>query len=143
MSDLSTPVTNLPPEQEAIRAKCFHPTGIYAEFKREEVEQSIPQRFEEMVRLHPQRLALKSRNYALTYEALNQAANRIAHAILSKEGKQDEPVALLLGNGVSVNGGYLRCLKDRQNLYPFKFLLSSSKSQLHTEKFTGRRARNR
>lgn len=50
----------LPPEQEAIRAKCFHPTGAFVEFKREEVEQSIPDRFEQMVRLHPQSLALKS-----------------------------------------------------------------------------------
>jgi len=98
MSDLLPPVANLPPEQEAIRAKCFHPTGRFVEFAKDEVEQSIPQRFEKMVRLHPRRLALKSRNYALTYEALNQAANRIAHAILSKEGKQDEPVTLFLGS---------------------------------------------
>jgi amino acid adenylation domain-containing protein len=33
----------------------------------------------------------------LTYKDLNRAANRIAHAILSKDGNQDEPVALLLG----------------------------------------------
>jgi len=96
MSEFIAAITQLPPEQEAIRAKCFHPTGAFVEFKREEVEQSIPERFEKMVRLHPQRLALKSSDYGLTYEALNRAANRIAHAILSKEGKEDEPVALLL-----------------------------------------------
>ena len=35
-----------PPEQQVIRAKCFHPTGAFVEFKKEEVEQSIPERFE-------------------------------------------------------------------------------------------------
>ena len=53
MSDHSRFATNLPPEQEAIRAKCFHPTGTFVEFKREEVEQSIMQRFEQMVSRYP------------------------------------------------------------------------------------------
>ena len=111
MSDFSQRITNLPPEQEAIRAKCFHPTGTFVEFKREEVEQSIPERFEKMVRLHPQRLALESRDYGLTYEDLNRAANRIAHAILSKEGKEDEPVALLLGRGAMLTAAIFGVLK--------------------------------
>ena len=50
MSDFSQRVTNLPPEQEAIRAKCFHPTGKFVEFTKTEVEQSIPERFEKIVR---------------------------------------------------------------------------------------------
>jgi len=52
----------LPPEQLAIRAKCFHPSGIFIEFKKEEVEQSIPERFERIVRKHPDRLAVKTAN---------------------------------------------------------------------------------
>jgi hypothetical protein len=40
--------SQLPPEQEAIRAKCFHPTGKFVEFLKEEVEQSIPEQFEKM-----------------------------------------------------------------------------------------------
>ena len=43
-------IAGLPQEQEAIRAKCFHPTGTFIEFKKEEIEQSIPDRFEEQVR---------------------------------------------------------------------------------------------
>jgi hypothetical protein len=42
------PGSRLPPEQEAIRAKCFYPTGKFGEFPKEEVEQSIPERFEKM-----------------------------------------------------------------------------------------------
>jgi len=32
----------LSPEQQAIRAKCFHSSGTIVEFMKEEVEQSIP-----------------------------------------------------------------------------------------------------
>jgi hypothetical protein len=37
----------LPPEQEAIQVKCFRPTGKFVEFPKEEVEQSILERFEQ------------------------------------------------------------------------------------------------
>jgi hypothetical protein len=41
-------VSKSPPEQEAIRAKCFHPSGIFVDFAKEEIEQSIPERFEKI-----------------------------------------------------------------------------------------------
>jgi hypothetical protein len=41
MTDNSKIRGDLPPEQEAIRAKCFHPTGAFVEFKPEEIEQTI------------------------------------------------------------------------------------------------------
>ena len=68
MSEFIGDVNHFPAEQEAIRAQCFYPTGAFVEFKREEVEQLIPERFEKVVRLHPQRLAIKSRDYGLTSE---------------------------------------------------------------------------
>jgi len=61
MNDILRPVTKLPPEQEAIKAKCFHPTGTFVEFKKEEVEQLIPQRFEKIVRQYPERIAVKTK----------------------------------------------------------------------------------
>jgi hypothetical protein len=39
MSDLAP---DLPPEQQAIRARCVHPTGSFVEFKQADIEQSIP-----------------------------------------------------------------------------------------------------
>ena len=111
MSDFSQRVTNLPPEQEAIRAKCFHPTGKFVEFTKTEVEQSIPERFEKIVRKYSDQLATKSDDQSLTYDELNRVANRIAHAILSKQRKQDEPVALLLGKGVALTAAIFGVLK--------------------------------
>lgn len=111
MTNFSKLATILPPEQAAIRARCFHPTGAFVEFPEDETEQSIPERFEKIVRLHPQRLALKLGDETLSYEALNRAANQIAHAILAKGGKQDEPVALLLGKGVALTAAIFGVLK--------------------------------
>ena len=49
MSEISASLSKLPPEQEAIRAKCFHPSGTFVEFPIEDVETSIPARFEKIV----------------------------------------------------------------------------------------------
>lgn len=86
--------------QRAIKAKCFHPFGIFEEFSKEDLEKSIPKRFEKIASIHPDRLALKEGNHTLTYEQLNQAANRMAHAILAERGDQPEPVALLFSQNV-------------------------------------------
>ena len=73
----------VPPEQQAIRAKCFHPTGDFIELQPEEIEQSVAQRFEKIVGRYPDRLALKTSTCELTYRQLNGAANRVARAILA------------------------------------------------------------
>jgi non-ribosomal peptide synthetase component F len=47
-----------------------------------DIETSIPARFEKIVRLYPGRLAIKDGHRTLTYQDLNQLANRVARAIL-------------------------------------------------------------
>ena len=78
----------LPPEQEAIRAKCFHPSGAFVEFPMEDVETSIPARFEKIVRMYPERVAVKTKTQTLSYSELNRAANRLARIILSPAGRR-------------------------------------------------------
>jgi len=87
MKEPSPPFTNLPPEQEAIRAKCFHPSGTFVEFSKEEFEQSIPERFEKIACRYSKQLAIKVGNTFLTYGELNEEANRIAHPILNSVGE--------------------------------------------------------
>jgi non-ribosomal peptide synthetase component F len=111
MSDYLSPASNLPPEQEAIRAKCFHPSGTFIEFPKEEIEQSIPERFEKIVRFYPDRLAVRTKSRALTYDELNKAANRLARAILTQRGQGQEPVALCLRDGVQLITAHLAVLK--------------------------------
>jgi amino acid adenylation domain-containing protein len=103
--------TNLPPEQEGIRAKCFHPTGTFVGFPKEEIEQSIPERFEKIVRAYPERLAVKSKTGSLTYDGLNRASNRLARAILARTGLRPGPVGLFLEDGVQLITAHLATLK--------------------------------
>src|SRR5204862_2362164 len=66
----------LPPEQQAIRAKCFPPSGTFVEFPIEDVETSIPARFEKVANIFHNRVAVNSLDKQLTYSELNKAANR-------------------------------------------------------------------
>ncbi|MFQ5684155.1 MAG: AMP-binding protein [Candidatus Binatia bacterium] len=95
----------------SIQAKCFHPTGTFIEFKKEEIEQSIPQRFEEQVARFPDRSAIKSRKHHFTYNELSKASNRVAQAILSRRGPGQEPVALLMEHDAPVIAAILGVLK--------------------------------
>ncbi len=87
--------TGIPEEQRAIRAKCFHPSGVFIPFPTGAINQSLPELFEKQVRSHPDRLAVKTRHHTFTYQELNRAANRLAHAIVEQSGKE-ENIALLL-----------------------------------------------
>ena len=101
----------LPPEQEAIRAKCFHPSGAFVEFPMEDVETSIPARFEKIVRMYPERVAVKTKTQTLSYSELNRAANRLARIILARRGEGPEPVGLFLMDGAHVIMAHLAVLK--------------------------------
>jgi hypothetical protein len=60
MSEVLASLRTLPPEQEAIRRKCFHPSGKFVEFPEEEIEPSIPERFYKIARKYPSNLATRS-----------------------------------------------------------------------------------
>jgi acyl-coenzyme A synthetase/AMP-(fatty) acid ligase/acyl carrier protein len=111
MNDVPRHITDLPPEQRAIRAKCFHPSGDFVEFKKEEIEQSIPERFEKIVRVFPDHMAVKSKNQTLTYGQLNKAANQVANAVLARRREGQEPVALFFERDASLIIANLAVLK--------------------------------
>jgi amino acid adenylation domain-containing protein len=94
-----------------IRAKCFHPSGKFIEFPREDVETSIPERFQKVVRLYSDRPAVSVADRALTYEQLNNVANTIAHAIILEVGASQQPIALLLDQGIEAVAAMLGILK--------------------------------
>jgi amino acid adenylation domain-containing protein len=77
----------------------------------EEIGQSVPDRFEKIVRTYPDRLAVKMGDRALTYDELNRTANRIARAILEKRGPGSEPIALLFEHGIDVIAAIFGVLK--------------------------------
>jgi len=111
VSEVGASTMNVPPEQEAIRAKCIHPSATFVEFPKEDVQTSIPARFEKIVRLHPDRMAVKIGGCSLTYDQLNRAANRIAHSILEKCESGNEPISVLLEHGLDAIVVILGALK--------------------------------
>jgi amino acid adenylation domain-containing protein len=98
---MSNPVHQfeLPPEQQAIRDKCFHPTGMFVEFREEDLEQSVPERFDRIVQQYPDRIAVKMGDYGLTYNELSKLANHVAYSIIEKRGTISEPVLLIAEHG--------------------------------------------
>jgi amino acid adenylation domain-containing protein len=89
----------------------MRPTNPFTEFKKEDIEQSIADRFEQQARRHPQRLAVKTKTQSLTYDALNRMANQVAQAVLAWPDKGHEPVALLFKQGISLIAASLGMLK--------------------------------
>src|SRR5262245_369773 len=110
--------TQLPQSQQEIRAKCVHPTGSFIPFRYADLEQSIPTRFEQQVQQGPTRLAVKTRQHALTYAALNHAANQIAHAVLARRGTGNEPIAMLFEQGAPLMAAILGVLKAGKMYVP-------------------------
>jgi amino acid adenylation domain-containing protein len=111
MSADRSPSTDVVPRRSAAAPRRLSPTNPFVRFLPSEIEQSVPDRFEQQVRRYADRVAVRSTSGELTYEALNVAANRVAHAILERRGARSEPVALLLERGVAPLAAILGILK--------------------------------
>lgn len=94
------------------------PDNPFIPWKIEDIEQSIPQRFEALVRTQPDRLAVKSRQKDFTYALLNRAANRVAHALLKQRGPSEEPIPFLLEHGAAQIIAILGILKAGKMYMP-------------------------
>ncbi len=77
------------------------PTNSFFSFAKQEIEQSIPDRFEQQVARYPERIAVRTVNRTLSYRELNESANRLAWSILGQLGTSEGPIALLFDNGAS------------------------------------------
>ena len=102
---------SLPTEQERIVAKCVHPTGRFVTFESAAIVRSISERFEQMVALHPGRIAVSTTGQVLTYDELNQRANRVARALLARRGEVNEPIALFIEDRACMIAAILGVLK--------------------------------
>jgi len=96
----------------------LHPSNPFIRFEKSEIEQSIPQRFEHQVNLHPRRLAVKTRRHAWTYQQLNHSANRVARVIVERRGEASEAVAVLLEQDAPLLASILGVLKANKFYVP-------------------------
>jgi amino acid adenylation domain-containing protein len=97
-----------------LRGNTVKPANDFREFAPAEIEQSIFNRFENQVKRVPHQAAVITDNRTLTYEQLNQWANRLAHTVLKqcphKEGR-NPTAALLFGQGAGMIAAIVGVLK--------------------------------
>jgi amino acid adenylation domain-containing protein len=75
------------------------------------VEQTIPERFAQIVARHPSRPAIGAGEWQPTYAELNGAANRLAHALRGGGGTPGDRVALLMRQDAPLIAAILAILK--------------------------------
>ena len=80
-------------------------------FDEREIEGSIPARFERVVALGPDKLAVETETSRWTYAALNGQANRLAAGLLALAGPDPEPVTLMLAHDAPQIAAVLGVLK--------------------------------
>ena len=88
----------IPEWQQAIQDKCYHPSGTFIPFELEDIEQSIPARFEQQVRQYPHRLAIKDRNKELTYADLIACSSDIERMLDELDTISDEQAKRFVSN---------------------------------------------
>ena len=82
-------------EQSPLSGNKARPANAFTRFELSAIEQSIPSRFEHIVATYPDRPSAKDKHYALTYKELDEAANRVARAVLNHGATGEAPIALL------------------------------------------------
>jgi amino acid adenylation domain-containing protein len=102
---------NALPVGQCLRGEPVRPRGPVSEFRKEDIEQSLADRFEQQVLRYPERLAVKTSSHAFTYAELNKAANQLARALLAQGGSGVEPVALVFEHGAPVIAAIFGVLK--------------------------------
>lgn len=102
---------------------------MFAEFPKQDAEASIPARFEKIVSMYPERIAIKTSNQTLNYDQTNRMANRVARAILDKRGERNEPIAIFLKHDIPAIIAILGVLKAGKFYVPLDSSFSAASIQ--------------
>ena len=107
-------------ERNQLRARRnrIAPANSFIEFKKDDIEQSISARFEKLVNINPNQVAVKTRNYRWTYAELNRAANQIAQTILRSCGGGEQRIALLFEHDAPMIAAIFGALKSGNAYVP-------------------------
>src|SRR5699024_4514637 len=107
--------------------------------RKEVGEACLPAQFEEQVRLYPKHTALVFENEEMSYETLNQKANKLAHLLIEKGVGPEQFVALALPKSCDMVIGLLGILKAGAGYVPLDpnypseriaFMMSDAKPSL-------------
>jgi amino acid adenylation domain-containing protein len=115
------------------------PSNPFIKFSRNDIEQSIGSRFQQIVDRDPSRIAIKAEDRVITYGTLNKMANRVAHSLLSASGTSNDPVAVFGGNDAGTIAAILGVFKAGKIYVPLdrsfseawsKFILQDSDTKI-------------
>ena len=81
--------------------------GRILPFEEEALNRSITARFKQVVSAFPDRIAVNSSGASLTYRQLDGLADNLAQSLLFHLGENQEPIGLLLKNGINIITGIL------------------------------------
>jgi amino acid adenylation domain-containing protein len=104
--------------EQSLLSQGVRPVNPFIEFRREEIEQSITQRFATQVEKHSTRLAVSSKNYKWTYRELDAAVNSISQTVANLRGVDEERVALLFEHDAPMVAAMLGALKAGKTYVP-------------------------
>jgi amino acid adenylation domain-containing protein len=96
------------------------PRPCFVRFDRDAIEQSIGHRFEEQAAARPAALAVKMGETAWSYATLDQAANRVARALVTASGPAAQPVALIIGQSPALVAAIVGVLKAGKFYVPLE-----------------------
>jgi len=102
---------------------------MFSSFPKQDVEASIPARFEKIASLYPERIAIKTTNQTLNYDQMNRMANRVARTILKKRGDRNEPIAIFLKHDIHAIIAILGLLKAGKIYVPLDSSFSATSIQ--------------
>lgn len=127
--DLHLPAASLtpPPLRGVAPPTRVCPTNEFVCFEKRDVDQSIPERFQQQVRKYPNHVAIKTKDRTATYSELNQAANQIGRAILAQCKNGTSAVGLLLEKSVPMMAAMLGVLKTARAYVPLDPVHPSSR----------------
>jgi amino acid adenylation domain-containing protein len=108
-----------PNSKRSIFSPKKSPKIPFSEFKKTDIEQSIPARFAVQVCQNPGRIAIHTNQYQWTYQELNSHANQIAQTILACNPSLDaQQVALLIEHDAPMIAGILGVLQAGKTYVP-------------------------
>ncbi len=105
-------------EEQSLLSERVRPVNPFIEFRREEIEQSITQRFAKQVEKYSDRLAVNSKNYKWTYKELAASVHSISQTVLKRRGSSDERVALLFEHDAPMVAAMLGALMAGKTYVP-------------------------
>lgn len=113
--------------------------NLEIEFPKADVESSVPERFDKIVRYIPEQTAIKSWEIEFTYKQFDRITNQLARVILRQNQSLENPVAFLLGNGampiiaifgILKAGGFYVSLDPSFPSDRLKYMLEDSRSKM-------------